>query len=353
MGKDGLGRGLLGQGNMGGGAYWGRGRWVHGGAGAVGQGGHGALARFQGPAQPHAAFPAVGAVPPCAPVPACAPQLALGPCPCLHPGASRAMCSATRLRCPSHPAGLWQVNPTHGLCFAAPEGGGAGRDQVTPQHLHAEAAGKAALLLGCLVLLDLLVMSLSSQGTRSSGHPAGLPAAAWPSLGGEPRGAPWDARLQWVMRAWCPWASSAAPICQHPISSGAQPPCQQTTWAAMREGGTMASSRRKPFASLSGSPRGDTFPGQTLSAASHRSPAQMGTSELDNAEPSLGRAVCRARVPACTGGMLAAVGEPGAFTWRCPCRRGRWAAAPREGAAGAGSMAAPSAEGECAFQAAA
>lgn len=33
----------------------------------------------------------------------------------------------------------------------------------TPQHPRAEVAGKAALFLGCLVLLDLLLVPLSSQ----------------------------------------------------------------------------------------------------------------------------------------------------------------------------------------------
>ncbi|XP_075020950.1 G protein-regulated inducer of neurite outgrowth 1 [Calonectris borealis] len=66
-------------------------------------------------------------------------------------------------------------------------------------------------------------------------------------------------------------------------------------------GGTVASGHGKPIAFPLGSSGGGTFPDQTLSAAFHRSPAQPGTGEPEGAEPSLGRAVCLARVPACTG----------------------------------------------------
>lgn len=53
------------------------------------------------------------------------------------------------------------------------------------------------------------------------------------------------------------------------------------------------------------------------------------------------------------GAGLAGVGAPGAFTWRCPCTRGRQAVVRREGAATLPAPAAPSPRGGCAFQAAA
>lgn len=99
--------------------------------------------------------------------------------------------------------------------------------------------------------------------------------------------------------ARCPRASPATPICQDPISSGARPPCPQITWAATCEGDAAVNGHEKPIAFPLGSPGGGTFPGQTLLAASHCSLAQPGTVETDGAEPSLGRAVCRPRVPAC------------------------------------------------------
>lgn len=48
-----------------------------------------------------------------------------------------------------------------------------------------------------------------------------------------------------------------------------------------------------------GSPGAGVFPSQSPSAVFHRYPAQLG--KPDGAEPSLGRAVCRVRVPAGAG----------------------------------------------------
>lgn len=127
-----------------------------------------------------------------------------------------------------------------------------------------------------------------------------------------------------------------------PPQFGAWPPCPRTTWAAAREGSVAACGCGKPI----------TFPRAVLGEAC--SPARAlrlcSTATRHNwasrtarsqawAEPCAGCVCRRVRVPA-------AVGEPGTFTWRCPCGRGRWAAAPREGAAVLPVPAAPSAEGE-------
>lgn len=71
---------------------------------------------------------------------------------------------------------------------------------VPPQHLHTQVAGKTALFLGCLVLLDLPVMSLSSQGTRSSGHAEGLPAGSTT----HPRAGAWGQRGMHGGQRWQP-----------------------------------------------------------------------------------------------------------------------------------------------------
>lgn len=60
----------------------------------------------------------------------------------------------------------------------------------------------------------------------------------------------------------------------------------------------------------------------------HRAPVSQMAPSQAWAQPCA-RRVCPP-APACagTGDVLAAVGEPSVFTWRCPCERGRWATVP-------------------------
>lgn len=84
-----------------------------------------------------------------------------------------------------------------------------------------------------------------------------------------------------------------------PPQSRAWPPCPRIMGAAAREGSVAAGGCGKPIAFPPGSPGRGMFPSQTPSAAFHCSPAQLG--KPGSAEPNLGQAVCRVRVPAGAG----------------------------------------------------
>lgn len=171
---------------------------------------------------------------------------------------------------------------------------------------------------------------------------------------GESLGAAWDA-LRSAMAAWCPWASPAASICQHPVSSGAQPPCPQIAWAAAREGGAAAGGRGKPIAFPLANPGGGTFPDRTLydcvpllpGTTGHRREAEPGPNRVPGACACPHRGV---RAPAACWRLW---GSPARSRGAGPCGVGGGPRRRGRGAAVLPAPAAPSAGGECAFQAAA
>lgn len=198
-------------------------------------------ARLLGSAQPHAAIPAAGVMPPCAP-PA-------------DPGAVSLPAAVSPPRC----APTLQSWDTAMGCVLGHMGKKVLAGIRAPRHLRAEAAGKAALFLGCSVLLDLPLVPSSSQGTHNSGHPVDLPTG---SMGRGGWGEAWDAQLQLVTGAWwpwCPWCPCRSQL-PAPHQLWPWPPCPQVMWAATREGSAAVSSHGKPITLLPGSPRGSTCP---------------------------------------------------------------------------------------------